>query len=493
MRRSALVDVLAEVRDAQIAFDQAAVGMALMALDGRYLRVNHALAEFLGRPERELLGTTWQAVIHPDDAEARSRAVEQLIAGVEPTVKLAQRFLGLHGALGWGLLSVSLVRSDRGEPLCLSAQIVDITEQRAAEERLRLMASIVESAGDGILSNTLDGTIVTWNSAAERIYGYTADEMVGRSIFTIAAPDRAEEARGLLQQVGHGEQVVNHTTAGLRKDHSAIHLSVTMSPVRDARGAVVLTSSIARDVTEQQRRAGEVDAAMSGLGSTLRAARQAEARSGRLLSEATRYLRDRVAAIHTCAETLLRESSTTGLDDLLVGLAREASRVSGLVDGLSRINRLERGEALLRERCDLSEVCRSEVERAQSLVPRLDVVAQVEPRVWLEIDAGAMRRSLANLLENARRHAVRRIGVAMKTVDGGVQLRVADDGPGLPEAMVERAFEPFVALDGQGGSGMGLAVARAFIRAHGGDLTYESGAFVIRLPLAPAGAGSPSS
>lgn len=482
--RTALADVLAEVRNAEIAFDQAATGMALLTFDAQYLRVNHALTEFLGRPERDLLQTTCRAVTHADDVDAWERAVERMIAGCEPTARIAQRFIRRDGTVAWGMLSLSLVRSDLGEPLCTYAQVVDITDQRAAHERLQLIASIVESSGDGILSNELDGTIVTWNEAAERLYGYTPAEILGHSVFDIVGPERAKEAHRLLERVGHGESVLNQLTSGQRKDASALHVAVTMSPIRDDRGEVVRSSSIVRDVTEQKRRTEEMDEAITRLSAMLRVARSAEARSGRLLSEATRHLRDRIAAIRSCAETLVIGSQLAQpvRDQLLVGVAREAARVSGLVDRLSQMNRLEHGEVLLSDRYDLSEICQNEVERSRSLVPTVDIVSIIDPGVIMEGDPLAARPSIENLLENARRHALRRIVVTLRTVDREVEVRVEDDGPGVPEAMVERAFEPFIALDGQGGAGLGLALARAFARAHSGGLNYEANAFVLRLP-----------
>ena len=89
---------------------------------------------------------------------------------------------------------------------------------------------------------------------------------------------------------------------------------------------------------------------------------------------------------------------------------------------------------------------------------------------------------LANVLDNARRHASRRIDLVVAAADHTVEIRVVDDGPGLPDPLVERAFERFVSLDGKGGSGLGLPIARGLARAHGGDLTYEGG-FVLRLPV----------
>jgi signal transduction histidine kinase len=111
----------------------------------------------------------------------------------------------------------------------------------------------------------------------------------------------------------------------------------------------------------------------------------------------------------------------------------------------------------------------------------------------VDVDPDAVREALANLLDNARRHATNRVEVTLSTIGDIVEMSVTDDGPGLPEDAVEQAFERFVVLDTQGGSGLGLSIARGIARAHDGDVTYEQGRFVIRFPSAPPPVSSASS
>lgn len=126
----------------------------------------------------------------------------------------------------------------------------------------------------------------------------------------------------------------------------------------------------------------------------------------------------------------------------------------------------------------------------RALVVGLNVeVACPEPAVEpLAVDPEAVRRIVANLLDNARRHAQRSITLTVHTSRSGVDVEVRDDGPGLDPASAEAVFDRFVALDGQRGSGLGLAIARSYARAHNGDLIYQDGAFVLSLPVGTAGA-----
>jgi two-component system OmpR family sensor kinase len=149
--------------------------------------------------------------------------------------------------------------------------------------------------------------------------------------------------------------------------------------------------------------------------------------------------------------------------------------------------RLDRGDRPERRPCDLAALCREETERAAVLAPNLRVSFRtLNGTGTVGVDSDAIREVLANVLDNARRHAASRIDVTFAQGPTDAKVSVADDGPGLPESSTERVFEPFVVLDGHGGSGLGLTIARGTARAHGGDVTYEDGRFVLRLPVDPA-------
>jgi PAS domain S-box-containing protein len=475
--------IVGALQPSDVVFEQAAIGMALVDFDGAFQAVNPVLCELVGRSEHELLGMTWQSITHPDDVASGQHEVVRTIAGEERTFRLPKRYIRPDGQFVWVLLSVSLIRDHLGEPTCLLTQVVDITEQRRAEEELARLASIVESSDDAILSKDLEGRILSWNRAAERMYGYTAAEMIGRSASRIVPADRHDEVERLLERVRRGESVANFETVRLRKDSSPIDVSVTLSPILDASGVVVRASSIARDITAQKRMVAELDHTLSALESALDEARDSEARTRKFLSDAAHHLRNPVAGIRACVETLLRGPDPDGRDRLLTEIARETSRISRLVDRLLRIARLEQGEPLTLEARDLVDLCHDEAERAQSLAPHLAIVVRANQPLLPELHEQAVCEILRNLLENARRHAVHRVDVSVVAGDGGVLVHVVDDGPGLPHGGEARAFEPFVSLDGRGGSGLGLTVSKALARAHGGDLTYDGGTFALRLPL----------
>ncbi len=214
--------------------------------------------------------------------------------------------------------------------------LVDITERRHAEQfRLRL-ASIVESSDDAIVSKDLNGIIATWNRGAERIFGYTADEMIFKPIATLIPPERQDEEPLILKRIQRGERVDHYETIRRRKDGSLIEISLTVSPVRDANGRIVGASKIARDISEHKRKerhiallAREVDHRSKNLlALVLAAVRLTEADTAEELKVA---IEGRLAALSN-AHALLTQSRWEGAD------LRELSRKSSALTAAKAIN-----------------------------------------------------------------------------------------------------------------------------------------------------------
>src|SRR5947207_3108570 len=136
------------------------------------------------------------------------------------------------------------------------------------------LAAIVESSEDAIVSKTLDGTVLTWNAGAERLYGYSAAELVGRNMTILLPPDRPEEEDEILAGIRRGERVQHRDTLRLRKDGQLIHVSVTISPIRDRTGAITGASHVARDITERKQSEEEIRESEATLRAYLESAAQ---------------------------------------------------------------------------------------------------------------------------------------------------------------------------------------------------------------------------
>jgi len=233
-----------------------AVPDALVGMDtsGVIRFVNHQSELLFGYERDDLVGRHVQTLVpevlwpvylaHREDyfADPRSRAM-----GLD----LEMRARRSDGAEFPVVLSLSGI--DTGDILLEFAAVSDVTSRKQAFDKAQRMTAIVEHSDDAIIGKSLGGTITTWNPAAERMYGYTSREIIGRSVTTLAPPDRADESAAILAQVRSGRSVEHFHTVRVRKDGTAIVVSISVSPIRDADGSVIGASTIARDMTEATR------------------------------------------------------------------------------------------------------------------------------------------------------------------------------------------------------------------------------------------------
>ena len=226
---------------------------------------------------------------------------------------------------------------------------------------------------------------------------------------------------------------------------------------------------------------------LAALQSARAAADRSSQASREFLGRAAHQLRTPVAGVRAAAEATLLRGADGTQEQLLAHLATEATRASDLITSMLRMARLDDGQLPPAVAGDAVEVCHDEVSRWRSLRPDLRIELEISeatpPRMLLSRDT--LADALANLLENAARHAAGTVHVSVGPGPGGLEIAVADDGPGLAPGTEDRVFGRFVSLDGRGGAGLGLAIARSLVASSGGSLDWEDARFVIRLPLAP--------
>lgn len=246
-----------------------------------------------------------------------------------------------------------------------------------------------------------------------------------------------------------------------------------------------------RTQTELGRLAVAFDEMLDRLQSALEDADVEQERTRRFLADAAHQLRTPIAGIQASVEMLLREDDPVERDRLMGSVVRETGRSARLLHALLRMAYLDQGRHAEGDVTDLAPLVRSEVERASDLAPRLRVDLTVHGDLpTLRADAAQLKEAVGNLLDNARRHARTIVDVHVLASDGAVRIVIADDGPGIPDDEVDLAFERFATLDDKGGSGLGLPIARGIAQAHGGDVTYAEGAFVLSLPYEAATSAS---
>jgi PAS domain S-box-containing protein len=356
-----------------------------------------------------------------------------------------------------------------------------------------LSIAIIEHADDAIIAETVDGTVITWNSGAEQMFGYTAAEMQGRPITCLFPSDRLHEETDLAAQLQLGQKISHFETRRVRKNGASIDVSVTLSPVRDASGKIIAISKIARDITERLRWQLARDAAARELqrqlardavASELRDKNQQLERSNRDLEDfayiASHDLKSPLSGINSVA-LWLEEDLRDGLSDesrKLLGLMRSRiNRMEKLLDDLLAFSRVGRTDAAVSE-TKLADIFESIIE---TLNPPAHIKVRVEGELPTIVTASAqLEQVLRNLINNAIKHHDKQNGevvLAGKRVGNFVEFVVRDDGPGILPQFHDKVFQLFQTLkrrDEVEGTGMGLAIVKKLVEQQNCRITVHS-------------------
>jgi len=250
-------------------FNASPIGIVVENLEGQPLFVNPAFCLMLGFGEEELRGKHCVDFSPPEDAEKDWALFQKLRAGEIDHYQLEKRYFRRDGSLVWGRLSISLLNT-LTSPLVI-AMVEDITDKKKAEEARFRHATVIESSDDAIATGTLDGIIVSWNTGAQKIYGYTEAEAVGKPINMLVPPELADEENKILETLRAGSRIEHFETVRVTKTGKRINVSLTISPIKDSMGRTVGCSGIARDITERRL----AEEALSASEERLRLAQQA--------------------------------------------------------------------------------------------------------------------------------------------------------------------------------------------------------------------------
>lgn len=332
------------------------------------------------------------------------------------------------------------------------------------EARLQL-AAIIDSSDDAIVSKDLNGIVTSWNAAAVRLFGYAPEEILGRSILMIIPPDLHGEEPEILRKVRSGKRIEHYETRRQRKDGQMVHISLTISPIRDADGRIVGVSKIARDITDRRR----TEAALI----------QSErlAAIGRMAATIAHEVNNPLEAILNLAYLLVRHHS---LDEEAKGYAQllleEVVRVGGITrQTLSFYRDSSREEGIM-----MADVTNSVLQLHGPVIDQKSISVEIGNRdpgcVWGR--GGEFRQVFTNLVTNSL-DALRpggKLQVRVSRTGGGkmVCVTIADNGTGVPEAIREKIFEPFFSTKEYSGTGLGLWVSHSIVRKYGGSIRMRT-------------------
>lgn len=367
-----------------------------------------------------------------------------------------------------------------------------------------LLSAIVDSSDDAIVSKTLDGIITSWNRAAERMFGYTAPEAIGRHITLIIPPERLGEEDVVLDHLRRGEKIDHFETIRQTKDGRRLNISLTVSPIKDDKGRVIGASKSARDITEKKRMERERDEQMALLKKEIHARERAQAAMAEAISArdnfiavAAHELRNPLNVFVLTLQLLHRVSRDTigssQLDDVIEKSRIQLERLSLLVDRLLDVTKIRAGTfELYRETFDLSGLIREVAARFASEPSPVRISLDLEPVISGAWDRIRIDQALTNLLSNAIKYGRQKpISVTAYVRNSHAVVRVRDQGIGISPEDLERIFEQFERVgttSGKEGLGLGLWITQRIVAAHGGKIVAcselgDGSVFTISLPL----------
>jgi PAS domain S-box-containing protein len=416
-------------------------------LQGHFVFTNRAFLQNHDYTEAEIFGKTPDIIFsQKNPPELIQEILKQTHFDGWRGEVLARRKDGTEFSI---YLSSSLIQGQNGRIFGLMGISQDISERNRVQSWLMELAAIVEHSDDAIISKTLDGVIVSWNKAAERIYGYTAQEAIGRSISILTPADRDNEFEltDILKRIRQGEWTVNLETTRRRKDGSMIDVSLTTSPVRDRTGRITGASVVARDITLRKRLEKKL----------LEISADERRRLGHDLHDGLgQFLLGIALKAKLLEETLTKEKSPQALRARdVVGLMNTAiTQTRNLAHGLDPIYVEAHG---------LVAALRSLAAQTRELLQVECIFACKQEQLDVNTETGiAFYRIAQEAIQNAVRHGqARRINLELVADDTQLRLKICDDGKGF--APNDKSF-----------SGMGLHIMQFRISSIGGHLAIDS-------------------
>ena len=477
-----------------------AVPDAIAAVDqaGIILQVNSQTEHLFGYSHEELIGQNIEMLVPERYRHQHQGHRDNYTA--HPKIRRMGAGLDLYGRRKNGSefpVEISLSPVPTAHGILVLSAIRDVSDRKRTEEELRRahqelerrtdqqlreyqnrLALIVDSSEDAILGKDLDGFITHWNKGAERIYGYTSDEMVGKPISLLVPKDQPDEILGIMQKIRRGESVEHYESVRVTKDGRHLQMSISVSPIRDSAGKIVGASTIARNMTAQKRAEDQ-----------LRQAQKMEA-IGRLAGGVAHDFNNILGIITACGE-LLRDRVEPKAEPYIQNIKTAAERGASLTRQLLAFSRKQVVQPKV---LDLNERLK---ETSKLLRPLMgdDVEIVINPQsssALVEIDPGQLDQILLNLAVNARDAMPRGGKLILETAAMdfdeafGAQhppiaagkyalLAVSDTGIGMDAATISRIFEPFFTTKELGkGTGLGLATVYGIVRQSGGYIWVYS-------------------
>lgn len=404
-----------------------------------------------------------------------------------------------NGELRYVLANPRPLLDDDGVVTGAINALIDVTDRHELDQLQSCLAAIVESSDDAIVSKDLNGTIRSWNAAAERLFGYTAEEAIGRSITMLIPEGRPDEEPAILSRIRRGERVNHYETTRRRKDGSFIEVSLTVSPIRDGTGRVVGASKIARDITDRKR----AERAMAEAHESVVAASRAKDDFLAALSHELRTPLNPALLIASNAAEDPAISETLRAD--FASIRKNIELEARLIDDLLDLTRITRGKLWLNfSPQNIHNILNDAIATvdAELREKQIDLVTHYSPiGAFVRGDAIRLQQVFWNILKNAVKFTAPcgQVSVSTEgsTTGDRIVVKIADSGIGMTGTELGQIFNAFTQGEHAGshrfgGLGLGLTISKKLVELHQGSIQAKSdgrnqgSVFTIELPLLPS-------
>ncbi|MDZ7663995.1 MAG: transporter substrate-binding domain-containing protein [Desulfotignum sp.] len=470
-------------------FEASNVGKSITLPTGE-INANKAFADFLGYTQDELKGKKWQDLTPGEDIEKIESMIGPLLTGEKSADRFEKRYVHKNGTRLWADVSVAMRRDARGTPLYFMTTIVDITARKQAEEALRnseeYQRAMIDCSPVALYTVDLDGNVLTWNTSAEKIFGWRAAETIGKPLPIVPA-DKREEFDALRREVLESGGFFGKELIRLRKDGTLFPISLSVAPVRNDRGRVIGILGAAEDLTVRKK----IEAEHEKLQSQLLQAQKMES-VGRLAGGVAHDYNNMLSVIIGYAQLAI--DKTDPEDALRADLQEILTAAERSTDITRQLLAFARKQTIDPKVIDLNETVESMLKMLRRLIGEdINLSWKPKPGVWpVKMDPSQLGQILVNQCVNAR-DAISDVGkITIETdtvrfdeeycadhagfIPGEyVLLAVSDDGRGMDRETLDKIFEPFYTTKDIGkGTGLGLSVIYGIVKQNKGFINVYS-------------------
>ena len=442
-------------------------------LDGTITSWNPAAEKIFGFTEEEVIDENISIIIPDYLLTEEAEILNKIKTGsrVEHYETLRKR---KDGSLILISLSGSPIKDENGNIIGASKIARDITFQKTADEKQAILAAIVDSSDDAIVSKTLDGIITSWNTTAQKMFGYTEVEAIGKHISIIIPQERLQEENVIIENIRAGKKVNHFETIRRAKDGSEINISLTVSPVLNQHGRVIGASKVARDITQKIQLEKQQKLFTEKL-------QELNNYKDEFMAMASHELKTPLTVIKANLQILQHQMQSDPNINFINKTLSSVNKLSDLIHSLLDVSKIQSGKLQLNiSKFDLNVLLAETIANIQATTLKHKIIFNKGNQLIANADWERIEQVIINLLTNAVKYSLNatEIFVEAYTKNSNIEVCVKDSGMGIPQEDRERIFTRFYRVQGiastYSGSGIGLYISSEIIKLHGGQMWVES-------------------